>query len=162
MSRDREDLFAFRTPSFRNVTLTGPWGHSGVFNDLESMMRHHLNPLESLESYDVSDAILSPLEQVQILAGRGSDFGFKPLDDGNRVAFGLRDSWVMRTPSLRARLASENELVPIDLTEAEILQLLAFLSTLTDPTAVDRSHLIPERLPSGLAPQPERPKNANF
>jgi cytochrome c peroxidase len=32
----------FLTPSLRNVTLTGPWGHDGAFASLESVVRFHL------------------------------------------------------------------------------------------------------------------------
>ena len=45
------DLFAFRTPSLRNVALTGPWGHSGAFTTLEDMVRHHLDPVASLNAF---------------------------------------------------------------------------------------------------------------
>ena len=51
VSGDRADLFAFRTPSLRNVALSGPWGHSGVFDSLEAMVRHHLDTVASLEGF---------------------------------------------------------------------------------------------------------------
>lgn len=156
ITRNADDLFAFRTPSLRNVALTGPWGHSGAFDDLEAMLRHHLNPVESFESYSASDAAMPALGHVQILAGRGSDFGFAPLDPERHADFDLRDGWVMETPALRERIAAQNQVEPTELTEDEIRQLIAFLETLTDPTAVDRSHIVPEHVPSGLRPQPDR------
>ncbi len=156
VSQDPDDLFAFRTPSLRNVALTGPWGHSGAFDDLEEMVRHHLNPLESLKSYELPRFVLPSLDHVMRLSGRGSDFGYAPLDPGQQAAFDLRDIWVMRSPALRSRIAAENDLPTIHLTDEEIKQLIVFLEALTDPSAVDRSHIVPTAVPSGLAPQSAR------
>ena len=35
-------------------------------------------------------------------------------------------------------------------TDEEVADLVAFLECLTDPASVDMSHLVPERVPSGL------------
>ncbi|MEM8581429.1 MAG: cytochrome c peroxidase [Pseudomonadota bacterium] len=150
-----EDLFAFRTPSLRNVALTGPWGHSGAFRSLEDMVRHHLNPLESLAAFDTSDVALPPIEHLQRLGARGSLLRFVPLEMERRPAFEQRDTWVMASPQLRQRIAGSNDLSPIELTDREISSLVAFLHALTDPTAIDRSHMIPRNVASGLPPQPE-------
>ncbi|WP_147110032.1 cytochrome-c peroxidase [Tateyamaria sp. syn59] len=156
VSRDTDDLFAFRTPSLRNVTLTGPWGHSGAFDELEEMVRHHLNPIESLEGFDASAVVLPPLDQVMRLSGRGSEFGYGPLDPSQEAAFDLRDTWVIQSPVLRERIAAENDLRAFHLADEEIRQLIAFLESLTDPSAINRSDLVPTEVPSGLAPQPTR------
>ncbi len=150
-----EDLFAFRTPSLRNVALTGPWGHSGAFNSLEEMVRHHLNPLASLAAFDPSDVALPPVGHLQRLAARGSQLRFRTLEVERRHAFELRDTWVMASPQLRQRVVGSNDLSPIALTDEEISNLVAFLRALTDPTAIDRSHMIPRSVASGLPPQPE-------
>ncbi|WP_411891839.1 cytochrome-c peroxidase [Yoonia sp. SDW83-1] len=156
VSRDADDLFAFRTPSLRNVALTGPWGHSGSFADLEGMVRHHLDPVRSLQNFDASTVVLPPLDQVMRLSGRGSEFGYAPLDPGEQAAFDLRDTWVMQSPVLKKRIAVGNGLRTFNLADEEIRQLIAFLESLTDPSAIDRSDLIPTAVPSGLAPQPAR------
>ncbi len=156
VNRDTDDLFAFRTPSLRNVTLTGPWGHSGAFDELEEMVRHHLNPMESLDGFEGTTVVLPPLDQIMRLSGRGSDFGYAALDPSQQAAFDLRDTGVMQSPALRTRIAAENDLPTIDLADDEVRQLIAFLEALTDPSAVDRSHIVPKAVPSGLAPQPAR------
>ncbi|WP_299883307.1 cytochrome c peroxidase [uncultured Sulfitobacter sp.] len=151
---DPADLFAFRTPSLRNVELTGPWGHSGAFDKLEDMVRHHLDPQTSLTAFDPAEVLLPPLASLQRLKSRGSGLSFAPLEAGRRAAFDRRDSWVMRSSDLRQRIALANVLTPIALTEEEIRDLVSFLETLTDPSALDRSEMIPIHLPSGLPPQP--------
>ncbi len=153
---DPSDLFAFRTPSLRNVALTGPWGHSGAFTSLEAVVRHHLDPVESLNAFDPSEVALPSLERVQRLAARGSRLRFQPLERERRQAFALRDNWVMASPELRQRIAAANELAPVALTEGEIESLVAFLHALTDPSALDRNEMVPVRVPSGLPPQPMR------
>ncbi len=151
---DPSDLFAFRTPSLRNVALTGPWGHDGAFDVLENVIRHHVDPLGSLERYDVASAALPPLDDVIEGTGLGSALIFRPLNPARREAFDLRDVWVQQSDELRGRIAAENELSPQARSDADIAALVAFLESLTDPSAIDRSDLIPQHVPSGLPPQP--------
>lgn len=42
------DRFKFRTPSLRNVSDTGPWGHNGVFKTVPEAIAHHFNPVPAL------------------------------------------------------------------------------------------------------------------
>lgn len=160
---DKTDLFAFRTPSLRNVTLTGPWGHSGAFGKLEDVIRHHLDPKESLHKFDATSVALPELDQILRIAGRGTQLGFVPLEPVRRPDFDLRDTRVMLTLGLRSRISKAVQLDASRLSDEEIDSLIAFLGALTDPTARDRSDLVPETLPSGLIPQPQynSPKVAN-
>ena len=59
------DAYAFRTPSLRNVTRTGPWGHAGAYADLAAFLRQHADPARGLADY-APQAILPdlPLEEV--------------------------------------------------------------------------------------------------
>ncbi|MCY0151234.1 hypothetical protein OEG86_02000 [Hoeflea alexandrii] len=54
-----EDAYRFRTPMLRNVALTGPWGHNGAYATLEGIVRHHLDPIASLEAW-TPDMVLLP------------------------------------------------------------------------------------------------------
>jgi len=45
------DQFAFRTPSLLNVAVTGPYGHDGAYENLEAMVRHHLDPAAAVAAY---------------------------------------------------------------------------------------------------------------
>ncbi|MCY4333356.1 MAG: hypothetical protein OXC60_01605, partial [Litoreibacter sp.] len=136
---DPADVFAFRTPSLRNVALTGPWGHSGAFATLEEVVRHHLDPETSLASFASANVALPPLTHIQRLASRGSELRFAPLEVDRYDAFEMRDSWVMQTPRLRARISAANRLRLVILTDDEVDHLVAFLHALTDPSAQDRS-----------------------
>ncbi|MHC4940971.1 MAG: cytochrome-c peroxidase [Planctomycetota bacterium] len=144
------DRFKFRTPSLRNVELTGPWGHAGTHTTLESVIRHHARPVESLHAYNPAAGLLQPIEQVAQLSGSGDRLKHTFLSDRRRAGFLRRDTWVQLHDPLRESIAQANELRPATLTDREIEQLVAFLKSLTDPRSRDLVHLVPARVPSGL------------
>jgi cytochrome c peroxidase len=129
VTRDPNDRYRFRTPSLRNVVLTGPWGHDGAFNSLEAIVRHHLNPWDSLARYDASQIVMPPRPDLDAM-----DF----------VAHGDR--------AVVAAIASAIEITPPQpaLAEREVFDLLDFLHALTDPSATDLRIWVPKRVPSGL------------
>jgi cytochrome c peroxidase len=117
------DMFAFRTPPLRNVDLTGPWMHNGAYVSLEAAARHHLNPREALQNYETSQ--LAPELQSTC------------QDDQSTIDLVLA--------TLDPLVAS-----PIQLSDGELADLMAFLHALTDPAAVDLEADIPSSVPSGL------------
>lgn len=130
----RADAYRFRTPSLRNVALTAPYGHNGAFATLEAMLRHHLDPLASLEAWDRSQLVLA------------QDPGFAASD------FNI---WQDRREMARFRARVDIE--PVALDDGEIADLLAFLRALTDPGAQEGRLGSPETVPSGLpADRPRR------
>ena len=145
-----EDAFKFRTPSLRNVMLTGPWGHDGTYQTLEDVVRHHLDPVQALNDYVATEEMLQPLDQVLEITANGPKLEHRWLSANRLNAFLERDTWVQRHPSLRGRIAEANELAPIDLSDAEVHDLLTFLESLTDPASKDLTAEIPGNVPSGL------------
>ncbi|WP_322789096.1 cytochrome-c peroxidase [Thiohalocapsa halophila] len=123
---DPADRYRFRTPSLRNVMLTGPWGHAGGFDSLRNLLRHHLDPVAGLRHY--SPAPLAPARAD--LAGT--------------------DLTVMRSHARRDAIARRVEQRPVRLTDGEVADLLAFLGALTDATLSDAQSLVPGQVPSGL------------
>jgi len=121
------DRYRFRTPSLRNVAHTGPWGHSGAFDSLEAAVRHQLDPVASLVAYTPPQAIAPS----------------RPDLDG-------RDFLVQGNAERRDAIASRNELVPVELSESEIADLLAFLHALTDERSISTEGNVPATVPSGL------------
>lgn len=121
-----EDAYKFRTPSLRNVAQTGPYGHAGAYADLEAAVRHHLDPVAKLQSYDPAQAVLAVLP-------------------------GAQDLRVVSDPAELARIAAANELTPTSLSDAEVQDILSFLHSLTDETWRQGRLGVPETVPSGLA-----------
>jgi cytochrome c peroxidase len=145
VTKDKADLFRFRTPSLRNVELTGPWGHAGAFDTLEAVIRHHADPVKSLADYPTDKALVPRLTAAVAGDRRRVRLTGKRLNN-----FNLRDTWVQNTPELRDRIAEANELRKTNLTAAEIRDLIAFMKALTDPRNRNQAHLVPAQVPSGL------------
>ena len=118
--------FAFRATPLRNVELTAPYMHDGAFSDLDAVLKHYNDVPTALREYDASQ--LPPALQ-QTYHG----------EDATITAV---------LANLDGRLAQ-----PLHLTEVEIGELVAFLKSLTDPSARDLTSLIPARVPSGLPVQ---------
>ncbi len=126
ISGDAADDFAFRTPSLRNIELTGPYGHNGAYTDLRHMVEHHLNPLRHLAMYDPSYATLPALSQIG-----PDDFAFEDLEENFRIA-------------------ASADVTTLELAPSDIDDIMAFLASLTDPKFIDAGHLVPASVPSGL------------
>ena len=120
-----EDAYAFRTPSLRNVTRTGPWGHAGAFTELAAFLRDHADPAGGLDTYR-PQALLPDLPTA------------KP------------DWAIMEDPAEREAIRAAIEWRGVALSEDEIADLLAFLDSLTDETALAGRLGIPDTVPSGL------------
>lgn len=115
--------FFFRVAPLRNVELSAPYMHDGVYSTLEEVVRHYNNVDSALKSFDPATLDLSL---------RASYHG-----DAATIAKVLS--------TLDGRLQRSLQLTP-----AEQAQLVAFLKSLTDPAARDMSSVIPSAVPSGL------------
>ena len=120
-----EDAYAFRTPSLRNVTRTGPWGHAGAHSDLAAFLRHHADPVAGLDGY-------TPQTLLPDLPGKKPDWT------------------IMETAALRAEIAEAVRRLPLTLTETDVADLVAFLEALTDEDAITGRLGVPDTVPSGL------------
>jgi cytochrome c peroxidase len=130
LDRGRADLpkqqfyeFAFRVAPLRNVELTPPYMHDGAFPTLEAVVRHYNDVPLALRTYDASQ--LDP-------ALRATYHGDAATIDS-----------VLRTLDFRVRTR-------LQLTDSEMGDLVAFLKSLTDPSARNLSTLVPPAVPSGL------------
>ncbi|WP_372834534.1 cytochrome-c peroxidase [Puniceibacterium confluentis] len=118
-----EDLFAFRTPSLRNVAQTAPYGHAGGHADLAGFIADHAAPAQALAGYDISQAVLPELP--------------------------VKDAQIMSDPDEVAAIAAAATW-SVNLSEADIAALVAFLDSLTDPAAATGRLGVPSTVPSGL------------
>ena len=114
---DRNDRYAFRTPSLLNVVETGPYFHAGAYDDLSDVIRHHLDPQASLEAYDPSS----------IPQAASEDFDRNTQDIIDFLEVSGRG-----IPSFRN---------PVEFDDAQVDELVAFLEALTDPCVTDRQCL---------------------
>ena len=115
--------FAFRVPALRNVELTAPYMHDGAFTTLEAVVKHYNDVEKALRTYDVSQL----------------DAKVQSLYHGDAATLNVLLN------SLDGRLRQ-----PLELTETEQAQLVAFLKSLTDPAARNLAAIAPSSVPSGL------------
>ncbi len=115
--------FHFRTPPLRNVEITGPYMHNGAYPTLERVLRHKMDPIDSLWNFDDSHLERVFYEQVHV--------------DPEKLAR------VEATYSTRA-----DEVPHLD--DEQIDDLIAFLKSLTSPSSIDRRDLNLDAVPSGL------------
>jgi cytochrome c peroxidase len=109
--------------------------HNGAYTELADAIRHHVDPAAAYAAYDLTQ--IEPDMQT---------FGLNPagcvFDSSNPVVLG-------REPGQKR----------IDLSDAQVADLVEFLKTLTDPRMLDTAALAPDSVPSGLpvdVPGPRR------
>lgn len=119
------DLYAFRTPSLRNVTKTAPYGHSGAYKSLGNFIRSHVDPIFALANYDRTAAVLPPLD-------------------------GVKDWWVMDRPEEVTAIRNRARIFTDHLNDLQVAQIIAFLKELEGPAALRGRLGIPNEVPSGL------------
>lgn len=124
----REDAYRFRTPSLRNVTETGPYGHNGAYKDLRRMVEHHLDPEKGLANWTAEQLILP--EFAAVSAG---------------------DFLIQQDKQELERLKRSIDIEALTLAGNELDALLAFLHSLTDPYSLQGRLGIPEQVPGVLA-----------
>jgi len=116
---DRNERYSFRTSTLLNVSATGPYLHSGAYDNLADVVRHHLDPQAAIERFDPSSVPLAASDDFDRNTQEMLDF----LEVSGR--------------------AIEFFDAPFDHTAEQIEDLVAFLGTLTDPCVVDRDCLAP-------------------
>jgi cytochrome c peroxidase len=117
------DRFAFRTPSLRNVELTGPWMHNGAYTRLDNAIRHYRDPVTALRAYDPSQ-----LDSRIIALVRGDEATLSQI-------IATLDTGLTR---------------PVALSDEDMILIQRFLKALTDSRAVIQLKEIPDGVPSGL------------
>jgi cytochrome c peroxidase len=120
---DRNDRYKFRTSPLRNVTMQPTFFHNGAFTRLEDAIRHHLDVVASVNSYNPTSAGVAP---------------------DLRGPLGPMAPVLSRLDPLLAN--------PIHLTDEEFRQLVDFVTNgLLDSRAKpdDIRKLVPKSVPSG-------------
>ncbi|WP_106204648.1 cytochrome-c peroxidase [Aliiruegeria haliotis] len=122
-----DDAYRFRTPALRNVALTAPYGHNGAYRTLEAMVRHHLDPRAGFDGWTPQEVDLPDVPWL-------SQADFISMQDERE----------------RGRLASRIDITPVELTDAEIAEIIAFLHALTGTQSLKGRLGRPDNVPSGL------------
>jgi cytochrome c peroxidase len=131
----RADKYAYRTQTLLGVEVTGPWGHSGVFNTLEEVVRHHLNPEASIRAFDFK-RVSTEGGPVQLkFAAQHTQYALDKLKEHRRDH-------------------KSGVLVDVSLADAQVGDLIEFLKAQTDPCLKDRNCLA-KWIPGPTDPDPD-------
>lgn len=122
-----EDAYRFRTPSLRNVALTGPYGHNGAYPTLEGIIRHHADPLGSLDAWRPQMAQLPEVSWLQ-----------------------QADFLIQQDTREMARVRGAVDVQPRDLSDDQVMDLVAFMGALTGKDSIHGRLGKPDAVPSGL------------
>lgn len=102
----KADQYNFRTPPLRNIHLSAPYMHNGVYSTLEEVVDHYNHTQRAIRNYDVSETIQALYEE-------------KIVKDESFV-----------NNKLRFQLISDDDIRrPLNLTENEKADLVQFLRT---------------------------------
>jgi cytochrome c peroxidase len=108
--------YAFRTPTLLNIETTGPWGHDGAYTSLKAMVKHMLNPADAIKDYNTSQL--------------NHDVKTTNMNNNTNHALNQLNS------NRQAGISTHQN---VSFTEAQIDNLLAFLTTLTDSCITTKS-----------------------
>jgi cytochrome c peroxidase len=61
---NKQDLYAFRVPALRNVAMTAPYMHDGVFKSLHEVIEHYDDIVGSLTSYSFENNYTNYSEEI--------------------------------------------------------------------------------------------------
>ncbi|HEB63006.1 MAG TPA: cytochrome-c peroxidase [Gammaproteobacteria bacterium] len=117
------EIYKFRTPTLLNVEETGPWTHAGAYTTLEAVVRHHLNPQTALDEYDFAQLAQSGIQNLDVMKANTQ----KAVDalEAERIQGGTA------------------VLQNVELTDAQVSQIVDFLKALTDPCVQNRDCMAP-------------------
>ena len=122
-----KDMYRFKTPSLRNITLTGPYGHTGAYPTLKGIIKHHLNPKKMFKNWNTDLADLQAAEWLEKI-----------------------DFVIFSDKRERHRIQSNIDISPIMLEDNEIDALEKFLESLTGKSKNNRPLGRPSKVPSEL------------
>jgi cytochrome c peroxidase len=121
----QQGRFTFRVSPLRNIELSAPYMHDGVYSTLAAVVGHYNNVDSALKSFDAAQ-----------------------LDGSVRASYhGDAATIAAVEKTLDFRLQHS-----LGLTPDEQRQIVVFLESLTDPAARNLGALVPSSVPSGLPP----------
>jgi cytochrome c peroxidase len=135
-----DDRYHFRTASLLNLKVTAPYGHSGSIDSLERIVRHYINPQNSVEGYFERNEHCQ-LDQFDDLIERGttSCASLYPNAESNSL---------LAVAKLNQEQQAQTSLLGrIRINDNEVSQLVSFLEALTDP-CVENSACLSDWIPA--------------
>ncbi|BBN82484.1 hypothetical protein PA25_24690 [Pseudoalteromonas sp. A25] len=131
------DMFSFRSGTLLNIEVTAPYGHAGNYDTLEQVMEHYNDYRATLRDYFDNKRWC---EQAQFKHAADCQALFIDAEINTEAAAKIVDDEIADGAPV---------LVPLELTEQELADIVNFMKALTDPCVKDAACL------QAWLPQPE-------
>ncbi|MCD8522927.1 MAG: cytochrome-c peroxidase [Saccharospirillaceae bacterium] len=126
-TKELADRYAFRTPTLLNVEVTGPYGHTGAYDTLEGIIRHHLNPQNAVDDFFASNQTwCNSMNQFRTVAD--CDVLYPNAEKNTRAALSK-----LSADQVNGLSGLKNGA----LNSSDIADLVSFMQALTDPCVKD-------------------------
>ncbi len=132
---DRNDKYAYRTPTLLGVEVTPPFSHAGAYNTLEEVIKHHLNAEAWVKKWDPKD-----------VTKEGGPINFRFSKD--------RTERALEQLKEHRAAGKKGVLRDVNLNDAQVGDLVEFMKALTDPCLKDRQCLA-QWIPGPTDPDPD-------
>lgn len=150
ISGNRDDRFAFRTPSLLNVEVTAPYGHTGAYDNLNEVLNHYRNANNNVGNF-FDDEELCDLAQFQNVP---DCVDLYPNAEANSDA---------ALNELRAERRADTSLFEnTNMNNQERRDVVDFLRALTDPCVLDEACMAPWIADTGSTGPDGNQLNAQF
>ncbi|CAM4095032.1 cytochrome c peroxidase [Pseudoalteromonas byunsanensis] len=123
------DIFSFRSGTLLNIEVTGPYGHAGNYDTLEQVMEHYNDYRATLRDYFDNKRWC---QQAQFKHREDCESLFVDAEINTEEAAKIVDFEISDGAPV---------LVPLDLSEQDITDLVNFMKALTDPCVKDAACL---------------------
>ena len=123
----QDDAYKFKTPSLRNVALSAPYGHNGVYETLGDIIHHHINPRAAFDRFSTANVQLPKAQWLH----ENDDVIWQDTQEIDRQ---------------RAAIIP----MAIQISNKEVLEIEAFLHALTGDSVHRLPFGVPKTVPSGL------------
>lgn len=130
-TKEWADKYAFRAPSLLNVAVTKPYGHAGAYDSLEDVIKHHLSPELAIDDFFANEGTwCQKIEQFSTV--EDCDHEFPYAESNTRLAL-----WKLNAD----RTKGFDVLSDVELSDAQVDDLVNFMSALTDRCLLDTTCL---------------------
>ncbi|MGH1467600.1 MAG: cytochrome-c peroxidase [Bdellovibrionales bacterium] len=131
LTNNKSDLYKFKTPTLRNVEVTGPWLHAGSYDKLEDVIYQHIRPRKTMKKF-----LHNPSRYLDSESTFSVDYSL------------LVDQSEERNEARLSTMAEE--LRGVKLKHKDVKALVAFLKSLTDRSFESKGEpplVVPSELP---------------
>ena len=143
------DRYHFKTPSLLNIAVTAPYGHAGAYNTLQEVVAHYTNPAAGIHNLFNAQNGQAFIDQTAPICNLPQ---YADIIEKNNLncSEAFVDAYANSLAAAQQLLSAQNNdisvtspITPVQISEQEIQQIVAFLQALTDPCVTNSDCMLP-------------------